>query len=267
MEEEEVTTLPRLAVLEVRYPLAPALANADSLERLTELLRPRLPIVRGASPPQFSLSIGQGSMALPQSTFRFMSRDLFTSATVLPMAALIETTSYHDWGEFRGLFEVVLDAIAAISPLQGVERLGLRYINEIRLDGEPLGLEPWRAVVAPEALAPHVLASRLAGYEVKQGFAQSIVGVSDATTTTIRHGLLEGFAVGEGPLKLPTPLLKGPFFLVDIDSSTIMTEPLPPFDRLETLRALDRLHAPVKAIFEGIVDKAFRTNETHAGAQ
>lgn len=206
-------------------------------------------------------------MAVPQSSFRFMARDLFTSATVLPTAVVLETTCYHNWSDFRATFQTVLAAINSLSPLQGIERIGLRYINEIRLDGAPTGLEPWRAAVAPEALAAHDLAESLAGHRVKQGFTQSVIGVSETTTITFRHGLLEGFSVGEGPLKLPTPLRNGPYYLVDVDSSLTVPEPLPPFDELTAFAFADQLHEPVRAIFQGLVAPAFRVDTNQAGTE
>ncbi len=265
MENLDAAPLPRLAVIELRYPLSPVLTNSDSLLQLSESLRGDLPIVRGGPMPHLSISVGQGPISAPQSAYRFMSRDLFTSATVAPTAAVVETTSYQGWPAFTDLFKRVLDAISALGQLQGAERIGLRYINEIRLPGDPAGLEAWQPVVSPEAVAPHVLASRLTGHHMTQGLSQTTIRVAETTTITVRQGLMLGYAVGDSPLKVPTPLSRGPYFLVDIDSATAAPEPVPPFDRDDVLRSADLLHAPIKSIFEGIVQPAYRGGHPRLG--
>jgi uncharacterized protein (TIGR04255 family) len=254
----------RLAVAEVRFPFAPALLDAESLRALATALSPEFPVVRPMMPNGlgWSLSGGVASSDLPgvqvsQQAYRFMSRDMFSSVSIGPTVCVIETTSYDAWETFRVTLERALHVIGEqLAAIAGVDRIGLRYWNEVRLaePNDEISVEQLTRYLAPEAISVHALSSRLIEYPVVEAQSMTRLESRDGRQVIVRHGFLRGAAVGESPLKLPTPLRSDHYYLVDLDSSaTFASAPLEAFDIGRTLALADSLHEPLRRLFDAIV--------------
>ena len=64
--------------------------------------------------------------------WRFTSKDCAWTATVMPDYFALETTEYSCWTEFRNWLESVAKAVAKHVDPVIENRVGLRYVNEIR---------------------------------------------------------------------------------------------------------------------------------------
>lgn len=246
-----------LAILEVKHPEAPALSRGELAGLKAALVRV-LPLQSSEDQVEVQFTVGgapPGGAAPPprvRTLHRYLSREKTTVATFTRESFSIETTSYRTWNAFRDLTTVVATALMDVAPVDGVQRIGLRYIDEIRVpttDGETPDWSQW---VHAGLVAPNPTSLDLRPIQ-QQAVVQYATG-TPGETVALRYGAVVGPpAVGEGLLvrrRVPT---SGHFFLLDTDAAweVVPGTPVPELDIKFLGETVDRLHEPVKALFEG----------------
>lgn len=257
-----------LVAAEIRHPDAGPLSPRQQ-QRLKAALADVLPLTRSlrragmvasfpapGQPPQVK---EVPEMVSP----RFVSRDQTTSVTVNQDALVVETTAYPGFERFLVLLRRALTSRLDAGPLDGVERVGLRYIDEIRVPsvGEASAWSDW---VQPAVLGPDHLADEVGlSPQVWQGVAAyagslSVGGGFDKLALVLRYGIGDGYAVDTGDqLRRATPP-PGPFFLVDIDSYWSSSNNIPLFDPDTVASVVEGLHTPVRDVFERLITNRLR---------
>jgi len=248
-----------LVALEVRHPPADPLTTAER-NLIKRRLTRDLPIMRTGRIQQVTLlQAASGLPSIPEEQTpefpRYFSRDNTMAVSVRNDAVVIETTKYARWERVRAILADILDVRQEIGGVDGVERIGLRYIDEIRVPNDnAAGWEPW---VHPSLLGPAPLGEEM-GLTATEWQAVTVFTPGPDRTLVLRYGPREGFAVNPGgDLKRPTPS-PGPFFLLDIDSFWMAAEGTPEFDPKMVLETSDELHAPVRALFERLITERLR---------
>jgi uncharacterized protein (TIGR04255 family) len=132
-----------------------------------------------------------------------------TWTTVLtPEFVALETRVYSDFSEFLSRLDRVLRVLAKhIRPPIG-QRIGLRYVNEIRP-----GHSDWASIICPELLGA-LAVSPIAAYAT-QSIQQIQLRGPDGVGVNLQHGAIPG-----GTVVQPRPgadPAEGPFYLLDID--------------------------------------------------
>ncbi len=249
-----------LTVLEIRYPeIADGLGDSERVG-LKNALNEYLPLMESQIEEQFAVAVGVSAPASVQSRLypRFGTRDRTTALLVKQDALVLETTAYAGWEEhFRPLVSEVVVALEQVSRPDGVLRVGLRYIDEIRVPGIELAPGDWRGYIdkhllagaAPEFIPEHMRPS------VWQGVAQ--YQTTAGSTLAVRYGPQEGYAVDPRSLtRRKNPPRSGLFFLLDSDSYWLGEEEVPEFNADWLLERCDLLHAPVREFFKiAVTDK------------
>lgn len=251
-----------LTVLEVRYPELPDGVGRRTQQQMRDALRNHLPLVESMREDQIELAIGAPMPAAVQRrTFpRFVSRDRTTALVVKEQALVVETTAYGGWEEsFRPLISAVIEAFAQATAPDGVLRVGLRYIDEIRVPGVDAAPGDWRGYIDEHLLAaadPEFIPAILSP-TVWQGLVK--YRSSEASTLTVRYGPQLGHAVDPNGAtrrkKAPDP---GLFFLLDSDSAWEVTDDVPEFERYKILQICDKLHEPTRQFFQIAVTDRLR---------
>ena len=258
-----------LVAAEIRHPDAGTLSDREK-QQLKRALADELPVARPLNRPAGMVAtIGPGVAATQFqptpaiSSPRFLSRDLVTSATFHADAVVIETTEYPGFEAFLALTQRVLSARLSVGSLDGVERLGLRYIDEIRVPSVG-DTSSWRDWIGPTLLGPNHLADQL---ELTNDAWQGIstysgkldAGDFEQMSLVLRYGTGEGYALApDGDLRRKTPP-PGPFFLIDIDSYWgPATQAVPELDLNAVTSALEALHGPVRTLFESSITDRLR---------
>jgi uncharacterized protein (TIGR04255 family) len=246
----------RFVAAEVRFPIVEEL-GAQVPQALRDRLKERFPIQEALNQMTFTVgATGPGAQqAIRQ---RFMPRDRLMSVTVGPDVVVLETTAYKTWTDFRDLFMEVLSALADSRRPDGYLRLGLRYIDEIRVPADVPTFADWRGWVADALVEPFAIDD-----------AESPTGA----TITLQYGEYPGyqtlfkaapFASGrtvqaEGPLLLPFATPDGPYFLVDTDASWLdQQRAVPEFEVDAMTEMFNNLHVPCKRLFERSVGPRLR---------
>lgn len=243
---------------EVRFPYAPQLSKDEAFGRLADAFRGRFPIPQREHRPQ-GVEISPEGMKPVEAhdMYRFLNRSHTASVTVVPAAVTVETTDYSEFSDFRELLAGVLDVVESFNAVVGVERVGLRYIDELRVPqsiGQP---RDWLGYVSEDVLAPLTVAT---GYQPASLEGVIRLNCGEARGVLLRYAAMEGSGVvGGGPLKRRSRPAEGPFFVVDIDSYwSSEGGDVPDFSAASVLETFDALHKPVGVLFLRMVTEQFK---------
>ena len=248
--EQKVYRNPPIALVavEIRHSGTDPLTE-EGYDKIRQRLKDGWPIQMPAH--DLTIDFGQpGPSPVVVEYRRFMSRNRRTSITMRPGSTAVETVEYKGWTDLRPTLKAALDVRAEVSEPSGYERVGLRYIDEVRVPGveEPPNWSDW---VHPSLLGAHPEGGTDLNLSDWQGM--STFGPADGRTLALRYGPRTGFAVDvDGPLKRTTPPT-GPFFLLDIDSFWEMSDTIPEFVPDELMEKCDNLHAPIRQLFRGLI--------------
>lgn len=153
-EEIRFRTPPLRHVLcQIKYPTILALASGTGplLVAFQEAIRERYPFLQQLQ--QISIALGPES-ALPraQNAWQFADAERRWTVALAPDALTLETENYSSFDDLAEQASVVLSALVENVHPGFYTRLGLRYINEIRLEDANVAIwrtllrEPWRAI-------------------------------------------------------------------------------------------------------------------------
>jgi uncharacterized protein (TIGR04255 family) len=264
-----------LAALEVRHSVAELYPSEQ--RTLKESLRPALPIVRKGQEVTVQRALAIGAEVAGQLTEptlqkeefpKYFSRDRTMALSVKATSFVLETTRYESWKAFRELLHQVLDARLGVGRIDGVERVGLRYIDEVRVPDltsqNGSGWSQW----LDDSLLGTAKVSKFLDFEPQEWQGLTVFSTEDNRKVVLRYGNREGYAVDPGgDLKRPTPLPGGPFFLLDFDSFWSYEH-----DELMLERSVDwlmdlsdDLHDPVRELFEKIIRGKLRSEVLRRG--
>ena len=237
---------------EIRFPLAPKITGDGSLQSLTEVFVDTLPIPEVAT---FRSIPEMDALGDPERQLRFLNKERTTSVAVTRNSLVVETTDYVEWEYFKPL---VLEAVRAVQEsvrIVGAERVGLRYIDEIRVPDKITDVSGWTGWINNNVLS-HL--DPMPGYTTES--FQTVIELSGpGGQIVVRYTALDGAGVVSGePLKRRSQTTEGPFFVIDTDSYRDVpgTEMLS-FSPEVLAPVLDELHEPVGAMFQNaITDKS-----------
>jgi uncharacterized protein (TIGR04255 family) len=241
----------RLVVFQVRFPVMHRFDEPGALARFQDVLKDRYP--RSAPEQQLTIAVGpSGPVSAPPSNnyWRFQGIEDGWSVAIARDFVSLETSAYERFEDLRERVAEVLDATLAL----GVtirERLGLRYVDEIR---HPEANRPgeWRQFIDEKLLG--MVGGEELGDDVIQSLQDIRLRESDGTLT-IRHGYI-GAEAGDG----------NPFYLLDLDYFDELSTPL---ITGQVLEQIDAYHRTIHNVFETAIKQPLRDylgvkEQTHA---
>ena len=255
-----------LVAVEVRFPEAAADRPLPlPLQRSFRGLLGEDWVIESHKMQQFGVALGPG--ATGQQTFqevvvpRFTVRDRTLSVAVTATSLTVETTAYRHYLDFRGVLRSVFDAAAELLAPDGLARVGMRYIDEIRVpDVESERPSAWSRWIDPSLLPPQLGAMVAEQYEPAAWDGAVRYTTGPQRSLVLRYGARQGYAVDpRGSLSRPSPPPPGPFFVLDFDS---FWEPLdiPEFDPDALAETCDQLRRPVRTLFDLVITDRLRSD-------
>lgn len=246
-----------LVTMEVRHPAADPLTPTES-RAIKKLLGDLLPIERSGQDTSWEFAAGGGApVGTTEQFHRYVSRDSTTSVLIRKETMVIETSAYQGWESFRSLVLRVVDARMEIAPIVGIERLGLRYIDEIRAPANSDGSVQWSSWVHESLLGPRAEPGIKLPLDQWQGLG--MYGAQPGEALVLRYGPRTGYAVDpDSDLRRLKQVSPGLFFLIDIDSFWTHAESIPEYNREAVRETCDNLHAPIRSLFEGLITDRLR---------
>ncbi|WP_278262993.1 TIGR04255 family protein [Nocardia sp. AG03] len=244
-----------LVVLEVRHPHAPEL-DADATRALKSALSNHAPILKTSEVVEVELPAGSRRVT---SFPKLVARDKRTNVSFKSDSFTIETTHYRGWQHFRTLVRDVAAVLKQVAPVDGVERIGLRYIDEVRVpDASPVDWSRWisRSLLGPSDQ------STAAGLSTRQQQCtiQYNYNADPNRSYTLRYGSGTGqMFQSNSDLIRASATPADEFFLIDTDGAwSDASGGIPEFRVDELIAECDRIHAPIKDLFESLITDDLR---------
>lgn len=252
-----------LAVCEVRLPPSGVQIPDEHVTGLRDLLGDVLPVVQSQSRQHVNIDMNPRDPKPPSVTaeriLQLTDRIQSIVVQVAPESVVIKTADYQGWDRFRPLLGRVLRATRDVVDPNGYLRVGLRYIDEIRLPEGGGEVTDWTGYLNDALLAPATLGE--ADQELESRGWQTVAQFESASqhTVVVRYGPNDGHAVNpaEPPRRRRTPP-QGPYFLFDIDSYWESDGTIPEFNPDSIATLCDELHRPVRALFDAAVTDRLR---------
>ncbi|WP_344294506.1 TIGR04255 family protein [Agromyces neolithicus] len=256
----------QLVVAEVRHPQSADLTRGE-IATLKQQLSSVAPLQATDQASDFQIEVGPNGVPGPprvrtREVTKFLTRDRRTTISFSNEFLSVETTKYVGWTKFQRFLDAALRARQDVVPVDGLTRLGLRYIDEIRI---PVSIQPvpnWSEWVQSSLLAPEVKvdSTSLTVAQQQSTVQYRLDGLGE--TLALRYGAVDGPpAVQSAPhLLRPDVPPEGPYFLIDTDVAWTLAdgEDLPELLPVDVMKRADRLHGPTKAVFESVITGRLR---------
>ena len=254
----------QFVIFELRYPTALFLDKPDGREAIYERLSEAFPLLQTVNTVQLPFPPGAGAIgasltALPSagSAIRMLNRDRSRSATLGPTSLQMEISIYEGFEDFAASIRQVLQAIAEVGIVQGIERLSLRYIDEIRIPG--ISDAPgWASYIDQRLLGPGLFPA----FPPHATEVSAHYDLGDGLSLQLRAAAMPADAQPTvspaGPLRLRHSA-SGPYFLLDTTGAwTLASGEVPRFVVDDVLQLSERLHDPLHQLFEESITERLR---------
>lgn len=258
-ENELQPTAPvALVTMEIRHPATDPLTESTNRE-LKRLLADYLPIERQAQDVSWGMAApGTAPTPTAERFVRFVNRDNTVAASLKSQAVVLETTAYTNFEALRDIAMHVIDVRSQISSIVGVERIGLRYVLEVRV---PIGVDgriEWANWISEPLLGPQRIAPGGLILTEWQG-AAVYREPQPGKTLIIRYGPGVGQALDPNyHLRRVTPAQPGPYFLMDIDSFWTPRGTIPEYNRDVLFSTYEQLYDPARTVFQEMLTSRLR---------
>jgi len=204
-----------LVVAQIRFPPVLSIQTDEkSLARFQDLLRDRYPFVFVGR--QIGLNVSPQGIEQQQTSgkiYQFADADREWAVSLAVDSVALEARHYTDYDDFSQRIMSLLAAVKEVYRVAVRQRLGLRYINEIRYP-EVSTVTDWIPLLRHELLG--LAANREIAPSVESTLQELSLNLPSGGLT-IRHGYVPQ---GSTVAPLPGEQLQnaGPFYLLDFDA-------------------------------------------------
>ncbi len=247
------------AVVQVNFPIVAALQTLDGVAAVQAGLGGRYPYLAQKVVQEVSLMVGPAGPALPQTSQNILheltSDDGWTLTLSVSSATLSVGEGYAGVGDFSAQFSAVCAALSTIAGVTRCDRLGVRYLDIVEIDGA----EGWEEWFRPEiigvgtpALSRDTLQSSLTETRLLKQPDGPFQDLQTPIEGTLRHGVAPAGSVLAGVPPRPVPQRT---FIFDMDTY-LSTAQL--FDTERLTEQLLALHAEIEQVFHWSVTEKGR---------
>lgn len=245
-----------LVAAEIRFTDAARLRQQETKDAVTIALEERFPFAEPLHQMDLNF-VPPGTPQVQQQVGVVLKNAESTETLTLMSESLTyETTAYTSFDDLVGALTAVCEALVAAKVRPAMRRVGLRYVDEVRVPEPIFNVRDWgkwidRRLVEHLDVGPDGVVATMT-----QGFTTYDLG--DGNGLNFRFA-----ALNQGPIVVPQylrrpPVESGPFFVLDFDGfhdfNGQEATPLTP-DVVET--NLAAVHAPCGATFQrSITDEA-----------
>jgi uncharacterized protein (TIGR04255 family) len=239
-----------LVAFQINFPPVPDLDPQTPQAALLAALKERYPILAG--PATMQLDIGVGGPR-PRGA-KLTNRERTWAISMTSEWIVLETSRYKRYEKFAEQVDWILERVHEHVSIPAVTRLGLRYIDEIIVEGTET-LEAWKPWITWDLIA----GGMIEGFDTREYLVQATIDVADLQHLVVRYGRVSQPAANPtGTLRIANSPTE-PYFLLDVDSFwEPSTDEFREFSAEEVRAVTLQLHDPVRDVFERAITDALR---------
>ncbi len=239
-----------LVTAELRFTDSPRLRQQDTLDAIAIACEHRFPI---AEPITGMAVEPTGLGAAPQLVARqsviLRNADSTEALTLTSNSLTYETTAYRDFDDLAGVVNDACRTLITAGVAPALTRVGLRYINEVRVREPVSEVRAWSDWIDPRVLGTLSVAPE--GVPVRALQAAVSFDLGNGGGLQIGYAAVpQGSVVNHRFLKRP-PFEQRPFFAMDFDGfCDFSADPAKFLDPDLVARVLCGVHAPIGEAFQ-----------------
>jgi uncharacterized protein (TIGR04255 family) len=239
-----------LVTAELRFTDSPRLRQQDTLDAIAIACEHRFPI---AEPITGMAVEPTGLGAVPQLVARqsviLRNAESTEALTLTSNSLTYETTAYRDFDDLAGVANDACRTLITAGVAPALTRVGLRYINEVRVREPVSEVRAWSDWIDPRVLGTLSVAPE--GVPVRALQAAVSFDLGNGGGLQIGYAAVpQGSVVNHRFLKRP-PFEQGPFFAMDFDGfCDFSADPAKFLDPDLVARVLRGVHAPIGEAFQ-----------------
>lgn len=256
----EVFPQPPLALVaaEIRFSDAARLRQQVTKDEVTIALEERFPFAEALEQQVFNVSPPAPPQLQQQSGVVLRNGNRTETLTLLSGSLTYETTAYTDFDDLLAAVAAACKALVAAKVSPALQRIGLRYIDEVRVPEPVTEVRQWSKWI-DRRLTEHLeVGPESAPATSTQGISTYDLGES--------RGLNFRFAaLNQGPIVVPQHLQRpayepGPFFVLDFDGyQDFAGEAATRLSAEVVSKTLAAVHAPCGESFQRAITDEART--------
>jgi uncharacterized protein (TIGR04255 family) len=249
-----------LVTTEIRFTDSPRLRQQETLDAVAIALEERFPLGMPQTNVTFNVgNLGPGVLPQVEQQHRVVLTNTARteSVTIAPSSFIYETTAYREFDDFRMGVIAVCEALIGANVRPALVRVGLRYIDEVRVPEPITDVRAWGkwiddSVIGPLTIGPDNVAARNA-----QGLVTFDLG--DGKGLNFQYA-----ALNQPPIVQPQFLHRqqfesGPFFVLDFDGYRDFSgQDAVRLDADEVINVLTAVHDPAAAAFQRAITEDAR---------
>lgn len=207
---------------------------------------------------------GRNGTDIEGALFRIIGLNSTVAVTIWRTAVVVEHTNYLHFADFFEFLKGIMTALYETSETYSVTRLGLRYVDEVHIDGPADTLSNWEGYLNPALLWP----LQYVGRDVQRVANACSVTIAEHKIVNVRSALLPGRALqpDQGPLEL-RPRPDTPSFLLDCDGVYEPSSPAPKLEVKEIFEIITELHIATDEIFQKTFTEVTRKDVFRKGRE
>lgn len=250
-----------LVAAEIRFTDAARLRQQQTRDEVTIALEERFPFAEPLQQAEVNLSLVPGG-AQPQVLERLgvvlKNANSTETLTIMPQSLTYETTAYPSFEKLLDAVTAACDALDAASVRPAVQRVGLRYVNEVRVPEPVDDVRHWRRWID----------NRLVSHLDVGPEDVPAIGTQGVSTYDLGEGKGLNFrfaALNQGPIVVPQFLKRpaiasGPFFVLDFDGFDDFTrQDAVPLSAGVVRDSFSTVHVPCGTAFQRSITDDART--------
>lgn len=247
-----------LVTVEVKLNYDPRANLSATRDEYGLALRETFPILAIENELSFSLQVPRAKpeqqlITHIRATDRARTTSVTLNANSLQLTML--GRQYQGYESFEPVLATCLNALEDVLPATGVERIGIRFLDEIRVSAPILEAADWGKWVNPGLVSPAAALGLGSATQLRGG---AMFDAGDDSQVNFQWGDVRGRTVIADELPLEKPHYEeSRFFVLDIDSAW----QAPNYTVLGAQEILERtakLHSPLGSIFQWAITDASR---------
>jgi len=249
-----------LVAAEVRLSDSARLRQPEVIDAISIALEPMLPVQDQFQQADFEVRPGAAPQIRQTPGRTFKNTSSTTVATLTSDRLSLETTAYSHFSEFREQLLTCCRALVEAGVTPAIRRIGLRYIDEIRLPEAGIAnVRDWARWIDPSLLGQLALGPSDA--EVLQAEGAVVYRLGQDRGLNFRFA-----ALPQGAVVSPAALVRAPFdqnlpfFVLDLDGYKDFSGPDATLFSVDAVAStLDAVHGPSGATFQASITDDART--------